>query len=138
MTDRNDSFALVADDFVPPIQPGEIYARCPRCQLIGWTADDDSEPMPTCPNCDVLTETWRPGDVGGYFDLRIIDGAPIDRAHHLGADPEPNLYRCPRCGVTIEIGSDDLAGDEDVVRQRIAHACEPARNDDLRGGGDDG
>lgn len=36
---------------------------------------------------------------------------------------DPNLYQCPRCFKVLEIGTDDLAGDEDVVRQRIAHDC---------------
>jgi hypothetical protein len=38
-------------------------------------------------------------------------------------EPDMNLYTCPRCGRTINIGTDDLAGDEDVVRLRLAHGC---------------
>lgn len=34
-----------------------------------------------------------------------------------------NLYRCFRCGWTTDIGDDDLAGDENVVAQRIVHQC---------------
>lgn len=34
-----------------------------------------------------------------------------------------NLYRCGRCGWTTDIGTDDLAGDENVVAARIAHRC---------------
>jgi hypothetical protein len=39
---------------------------------------------------------------------------------------EPNLYHC-RCGRTIDVGTDDLAGDEDVVQLRLAHACGPTQ-----------
>lgn len=43
-----------------------------------------------------------------------------------GDDPAPaapNLYTCGRCGWTTDVGDDDLAGDELVVAQRIAHLC---------------
>jgi hypothetical protein len=38
---------------------------------------------------------------------------------------EPNLYTCPRCGWTIGLPDDDLAGDEGAVAQRTAHDCAP-------------
>jgi hypothetical protein len=35
---------------------------------------------------------------------------------------DPNLYLCPHCGQVIAIGNDELAGDEEVVPQRMNHA----------------
>jgi hypothetical protein len=73
---------------LPPIQSGEIYIRCPECLTIGWTEDDDSEPMPDCPPCGVPAEKWQPGDEGTP-DVRLIDGDPVDAAHHLTAEVQP-------------------------------------------------
>lgn len=39
---------------------------------------------------------------------------------------DPNLYLWPHCGQVIAIGDDELAGDEEVVRQRMNHACPSA------------
>lgn len=55
----------------------------------------------------------------------------------------PNLYACPHCGEVIDIGNDELAGDEEVVRLRMNHPCPGAptspadadRSEQLRGPG---
>ena len=36
---------------------------------------------------------------------------------------DPTLYLCPHCGQVIAIGNDELAGDDEVVRQRMSHLC---------------
>ena len=55
--------------------------------------------------------------------------------------PEP--LPCPHCGQVIDIGNDELAGDEEVVRLRMNHPCPGAptspadadRSEQLRGPG---
>jgi hypothetical protein len=37
-----------------------------------------------------------------------------------------NIWTCGRCGHAVDVGTDDLAGDENTVRQRMAHDCKPA------------
>ena len=39
-------------------------------------------------------------------------------------DGDRNLWTCSKCGTTIDIGTDDLAGDEEVVKMRMAHTCQ--------------
>ena len=36
---------------------------------------------------------------------------------------EPNIYTCPACLFTVDLGNDELAGDEEVVATRISHVC---------------
>lgn len=67
---------------LPPIQEGEIYVRCPKCHLIGWTVDDDRRLMPFCPDCEEFAEKFSEG-MDGTMDIRLIEGAPTDAAHHL-------------------------------------------------------
>ena len=73
----------MASKTLPPIQDGEIYIRCPKCDLIGWTIDDDDQPMPICSECEVEGVKLGKSDKGHPLVV-LIDGPPTDPAHHLG------------------------------------------------------
>jgi hypothetical protein len=44
----------------------------------------------------------------------------------MSDDGDRNLWTCSQCGTTIDIGTDDLAGDEEVVKMRSTETREGA------------